>query len=98
MSSVILVSLNRDIGLQQASPEFRNSVKEHAAVVLGDARSQAELENVLPNIAVQVVGDINKALKSQGSSELSEDIKKLIIAEIIALREPGNRVMEIIRK
>lgn len=98
MSSIILVSLNRDIGLQQASAEFRNSVKEHAAVVLGNARSSAELENVLPNVGAQVVEDINKALKSQGSAELSEDTKKLINAEIMALRDPGNRVMEIIRK
>jgi hypothetical protein len=98
LSSVILVSLNREIGLQQASPEFRNSVKEHAAVVLGDARSAAELEKILPNVAAQVVEDINKALKNQGSPELSEDTKKQIIAEIMALREPGNRVMEIIRK
>ena len=98
MSSVILVSLNREIGLQQASPEFRNSVKEHAAVVLGDPRSPAELEKILPNVAAQVVEDINKALKNQGSPELSEDTKKLIIAEIMALREPGNLVMEIIRK
>nr|CAG4639974.1 EOG090X04Z9 [Daphnia pulex]SVE84834.1 EOG090X04Z9 [Daphnia pulex] len=96
LSSVILVSLNRDIGLQQASPEFRNSVKEHAAVVLGNARSPTELENVLPNVGAQVVEDINKALKSQGTPELSEDTKKLINAEIMALRDPGNRVMEII--
>nr|SVE81899.1 EOG090X04Z9 [Daphnia magna] len=96
LSSILLVSLNRDIGLQQASPDFRNSVKEHAAVVLGDARSSEELETVLPSVGAQVVEDINKALKSQGAPELSEENKKLIVAEILALRDPGNRVMEII--
>lgn len=92
------MSLNRDIGLQQASPELRNTVKEHAAVVLGDARTSEELEAVLPNVGAQVVEDINNALKNQGAPELSEENKKLIIAEILALRDPGNRVMEIIRE
>nr|SVE75087.1 EOG090X04Z9 [Daphnia dolichocephala] len=96
LSSIVLVSLNRDIGLQQLPPDFRNSVKDHAAIVLGDARSPEELEKVLPNVGGQVVEDINKALKSQGSPELSEENKKLIIAEILALRDADNRVMEII--
>nr|SVE86715.1 EOG090X04Z9 [Daphnia similis] len=96
LSSILLVSLNRDIGLQQASPEFRNSVKEHAAVVLGDTRSSEELETVLPNVGAQVVEDINNGLNKQGAPELSEENKKLIVAEILALRDPGNRVMEII--
>ncbi len=97
MSSAILVSLNHEIGLQQ-TPEFRGSLKEHAAAVLGDARLPAELEAILPNVAAQIVEDINKALKSQGSSELTVETKNLIVAEVLALRDPGNRVMGIIRK
>nr|SVE74145.1 EOG090X04Z9 [Daphnia barbata] len=96
LSSIVLVSLNRDVGLQQLPPDFRNNVKDHAAIILGDARSTEELETVLPNVGRQVVEDINKALKSQDASELSEENKKLIIAEIWALRHPDNRVMEII--
>lgn len=92
------MSLNHDIGLQQVPPEFRNSLKEHAAVVLGDARSATELETGLPNVAAQVVKDVNKVLKDQGSSELAVETKNLICAEISALRDPGNRVMGLIRK
>lgn len=97
MSSAILVSLNHDIGLQQ-TPEFRANLKEHAVAVLGDARSSAELTAVLPNVAAQLVDDINKALKNQGTSELSVENKSLIVAEVGALGDPGNRVMGIIRK
>nr|CAG4647001.1 EOG090X04Z9 [Megafenestra aurita]SVE92353.1 EOG090X04Z9 [Megafenestra aurita] len=96
LSSVLLVSLNHDIGLQQVPTEFRNSLKEHAAVVLSDARSATELENVLPNVAAQVAEDINKVLKKQGSPELTVETKNLISAEILALRDPANRVMTLI--
>nr|CAG4636962.1 EOG090X04Z9 [Ceriodaphnia reticulata]SVE72900.1 EOG090X04Z9 [Ceriodaphnia reticulata] len=96
LSSAILVSLNHDIGLQP-TPEFRGSLKEHAAAVLGDARSPTELETILPNVAAQIVEDINKALKSQSSPELSVENKNLIVAEILALCDPANRVMAIIQ-
>nr|CAG4649282.1 EOG090X04Z9 [Scapholeberis mucronata]SVE93581.1 EOG090X04Z9 [Scapholeberis mucronata] len=97
LSSVLLLSLNRDLGLQQqTSPEFRGSLKEHAAVILGDARSLAELEAALPNVAAQVLEDINKALKDQGSPELATETKSLITAEILAIRDPENRVMGIV--
>nr|CAG4650926.1 EOG090X04Z9 [Simocephalus serrulatus]SVE94200.1 EOG090X04Z9 [Simocephalus serrulatus] len=83
LSSVLLVSLNHDIGLQQVPPEFRNSLKEHAAVVLGDARSATELETGLPNVAAQVVKDVNKVLKDQGSSELAVETKNLIYSRLM---------------
>lgn len=65
--------------------------------MLSDARSATELENVLPNVAAQVAEDINKVLKKQGSPELTVETKNLISAEILALRDPANRVMTLIR-
>jgi hypothetical protein len=78
--------------------DFRASLKEHIAVVLGSAKTDQELESVIPNVASQVVQDISKALKNQDYAELTNEASQLIISQIIDLRHSDNRVRLIIRK
>lgn len=97
-SSILLVSLSQNIGPVQSSVDFRISLKEHIAVVLGSAKTDQELESVMPNVASQVVQDISKALKSQHSTDLADEAAQLIVSQIIDLRHSDNRVRLIIRK
>ena len=78
--------------------DFRVSLKEHIAVVLGSAKTDQELDSVVPNVASQVVQDISKALKNQDYAELTDEAAQLIISQINDLRHSDNRVRLIIRK
>jgi len=78
--------------------DFRVSLKEHIAVVLGNAKTDQELDSVVPNVASQVVQDISKALKNQDYAELTDEAAQLIISQINELRHSDNRVRLIIRK
>nr|CAG4641646.1 EOG090X04Z9 [Eurycercus lamellatus] len=99
-SSILLVAFSsQGIGSLQTSNEFRNSLKEHVSVVLGNANSDEELERVMPNVTAQVQDSISKALKNQGSSTeaLTAESSQLLIGQITELRHSESRVRQIIR-
>lgn len=95
---MLLIAIGHSPGSLQSSPEYRTSLKEHITILLGTTKSP-ELEDVaLTNAATQVVKDMNKALKDQGSSELTEDSKRSITSEMTDLRNPDGRIRQILRK
>ena len=99
LSSVLLVSLSQDMGSAlELSSEFRQSFKEHLAVVLGHPKCDEEMESLLPCVAAQVIEDIDKELKKQTLPQLNTEVKSLITGQVCALNQPDNRVRKIIRK
>ena len=99
LSSVLLVSLSQDMGSAlELSSEFRQSFKEHLAVVLGHPKCDEEMESLLPCVAAQVIEDIDKELKKQTLPQLNTEVKSLITGQVCALNQPDNRIRKIIRK
>ena len=98
-SSVMLVALSQSIGPLQASMDFRAKLKEHVCILIdGAIKSNAELEAAMPSVSSQVTQDIKQGLKDQDLPPLSDELVKLIQAQLMDLINPGSRVRQIIRK
>lgn len=102
VSSVILVTLSCEgAGRLQSDMEFRSTLKAHiTAIVEGSPNLKEEAEKLMPNVAVQVVEDVSKALAGQNASagQLSEDTRQLITGQILELGKCDSRVRQIISK
>ena len=80
------------------SAQFRQSFKEHLAVVLGHPKCDEEVESVLASVATQVTEDIDQELKKQTLPQLSVEVKNLIVGQVSALSQSDNKIRKIIRK
>jgi len=97
LSSVLLVSLSQNMGSPlDLSAQFRQSFKEHLAVVLGHPKCDEEVESVLASVATQVTEDIDQELKKQTLPQLSVEVKNLIVGQVSALSQSDNKIRKII--
>ena len=97
-SSIMLVSLSQSIGPLQTLTEFRNTLRDHVCALLENAKSSEELQTAMPNVAAQVVKDINNGLQDQNIAELGSELTQLITGQLMDLLNSTSRVRQLIRK
>lgn len=91
------------VGPLQSSVEFKLALKEHISVIIdGSTSLEADIERIMPNVAIQALEDVSKALVKQGLSTdkmgPDDSIGRMIIAQITDLSNKESRVRKIIRK
>lgn len=96
IGSIILITFSTVGSSIQSLNEFKQTLKQHLVLILGD--SQSEEATKLESAAVQVTKEVKTCLETHGHPALDEEKKKSIESQIIALKDVGSRVRLVIRR
>lgn len=98
MGTILLVtgiSVGADL---QSIASFKNTIKEHATILLQSANLEKELPSILSNVAIQVIKDVNETQEAHGLIELSEEAEKLLQVQIIDIAKPDHKIRQLVRQ
>nr|CAD7593283.1 unnamed protein product [Timema genevievae] len=95
VGAVLLVTLS-SIKQLQGNSAFKELLKQHVTVLLEEAHSNKYLEKLMPNVATQVIKDIDDCLKKIGSSELDAESKRLLSGQILEIASPSHKIRQLV--
>jgi len=99
-TAVVLVAFSNISGLvvPADSQALKEKVKDHVDVLLQDFFDDTDLLRILPNVALQVVKDINQYLSSKGKPELPESTSKNLSDQIAEMEDPNARIRDLVQR
>jgi hypothetical protein len=96
IGSIILVTFATVGPSIQSLTEFKQTLKQHLVLILGD--NQADESVKLESAALQVTKEVIKCLESHGLPSLDESKKKSLEEQIKNLKEKDSRVRVVLRR
>lgn len=96
IGSIILVTFATVGPSIQSLSEFKQTLKQHLVLILGD--SQAEESVKLESAALQVTKEVSKCLETHDLPSLDETKKKSLEAQISSLKDKESRVRVVLRR
>jgi len=99
-TAVILITFSHvnSLVIPMDSQAVKEKMKKHIDILLQDYFEDNDLLNILPNIAAQVVKEINEYLSSKDKPSLSEDLVKSLHEQIEAVEDPNQRIRDLLQK
>merc|ERR1711902_76634 len=99
-TAVILISFSQlsTFIIPMDSHAVKEKLKKHIDILLQDYYEDNDLLKILPNIAAQVVKEINEYLSSKNKPSLSEDLVKSLHEQIEAVEDPNQRIRDLLQK
>nr|CAD7204786.1 unnamed protein product [Timema douglasi] len=95
VGAILLVTLS-SIKQLQGNSAFKELLRQHVTVLLEEAHSNKDLEKLMPNVATQVIKDIDDSLKKIGSSELDVESKRLLSGQILEIASPSHKIRQLV--
>lgn len=99
-TAVILLSfsnLNAFI-IPMDSQRVKETVKQHADILLQDFFEDADLLKILPSVAAQVVKDVNDYLTEKNRPLLGDELVKNLTEQLESLEDPNQRIRDLLQK
>eukprot|EP00092_Neocalanus_flemingeri_P051595 GFUD01060078.1.p1 GENE.GFUD01060078.1~~GFUD01060078.1.p1 ORF type:complete len:524 (+),score=140.01 GFUD01060078.1:207-1778(+) len=99
-TAVILLSfsnLNAFI-IPMDSQRVKETVKQHADILLQDFFEDADLLKILPSVAAQVVKDVNDYLTEKNRPVLGDELVKNLTEQLESLEDPNQRIRDLLQK
>lgn len=99
-TAVILLSfsnLNAFI-IPMDSQRVKETVKQHADILLQDFFEDADLLKILPSVAAQVVKDVNDYLTEKNRPMLGDELVKNLTEQLESLEDPNQRIRDLLQK
>ncbi|KAF5302315.1 hypothetical protein FQA39_LY10354 [Lamprigera yunnana] len=96
MGTILLISGGYVGSDLQSITSFKNTIKEHASILLQSVKSSKEMEEALANIAVQVLADVKQAQEAHGLLELSESAENSLKQELISVGKSTHRIRQLV--
>lgn len=99
-TATILITFSHvnNIIIPMDSQAVKEKMKKHIDILLQDFYEDNDLLKVLPNVAVQVVKEINDYLESKSKPALSEEMVKSLTEQIESVEDPNQRIRDLIQK
>ena len=99
-TAVILITFSHvnSLVIPMDSQAVKEKMKKHIDILLQDFHEDNDLLNILPNIAAQVVKEINEYLASKNKPSLSEDLVKSLTEQIEGVEDPNQRIRDLLQK
>jgi len=76
----------------------KETIKRHIDILLEDFVEDIDLIHILPNVAVQVVKDVNDYLEEKNKDPLSASMVEELTKQINSLEDPSQRIRELLQK
>ncbi|XP_066999721.1 T-complex protein 11-like protein 1 isoform X2 [Anabrus simplex] len=96
VGAILLVTTTCAKQLQSVTA-FKQDFMKHVNILLVDAQSEKDVENVMGSIAVQVIKDVNEALPKYGHKMLDSDGQKFLEGQILAIAEDDHKIKQLVR-
>ena len=80
------------------SQRVKETIKRHIDILLEDFVEDIDLIHILPNVAVQVVKDVNDYLAEKNKDPLSASMVEELTKQINSLEDPSQRIRELLQK
>jgi len=99
-TAVILVSFSNISGfiIPMDAQKLKETIKSHVDILLQDFFDDTNLLTLLPNVALQVIKDINEYLKEKGKALLPDSTAKNLQDQISELEDPNHRIRDLVQK
>ena len=99
-TAVVLVTFSNISGfvVPADSQSLKEKVKKHVDVLLQDFYDDTDLLKILPNIALQVVADVNEYLKSKDKPELPDSTAKNLTDQVVEMEDPNSRIRDLVQR
>merc|ERR1719225_1290687 len=99
-TAVILITFSNvnSLIIPMDSQAIKEKMKKHVDILLKDFFEDNDLLKILPNIAAQVVKEINEYLTSKNKEVLSDDLVKSLNEQIESVEDPNQRIRDLIQK
>lgn len=98
VATVLLVTLSNAGAHLQSIAEFKENLKNHISILLQAVNSEKDLENVLPNVAEQVVNDLKDAQNKYELPEISPTVESTLKIQIVDIAKPDHKVRNIVKQ
>jgi len=73
-------------------------IKKHIDVLLEDFKEDTDLLRILPNVALQVIQDINDYLKANSKDLLPESTQITLKDQIAEMEDPNHRIRDLVQR
>lgn len=73
-------------------------IKKHIDILLEDFKEDPDLLRILPNVALQVIQDINEYLKANNKDELPDSTKNTLKDQIVEMEDPNHRIRDLVQR
>jgi len=74
------------------------TIKKHIDILLQDFNDDTDLLKILPNVALQVVQDINDYLKANKKDQLPDSTKTTLQDQITEMEDPNHRIRDLVQR
>lgn len=82
----------------QSLSSFKDTIKEHASILLQAVNSERELPDALSNIAVQILADVKQAQRAHGLIELTEEGENLLKEQLLSISKSDHRIRQLVNQ
>lgn len=96
VGSILLVTASTAQSLYGIA-EFKERLKDHIKVLLEDKHTNEDLENILPNIAEQVVKEVSEGLERYGLKSLEPSMEKMLRGQIMEIAKEDHKIRHLVR-
>lgn len=97
MATILLIAVSNVGADLQSIATFKQTLKDHCAIIFQTYKSDKDLDELLPNIIVQVLKDVREAQATYKLKELSEDATKLLTEQLKGVASSENRIKQLVR-
>lgn len=99
-TAVILLTFSNISGfvVPAHAQELKITIKKDIDVLLDEFNDDTDLLRLLPNVALQVIQNINKYLASHGKDELPESTRKTLQDQIAEMEDPNHRIRDLVQR
>ena len=99
-TAVLLLSFSNlnSLIIPMDSQRVKETIKKHIDILLEDFVEDIDLIHILPNVAVQVVKDVNDYLEEKNKDPLSASMVEELTKQINSLEDPSQRIRELLQK
>lgn len=77
---------------------LKETIKKHIDVLLEEFFDDTDLLKILPNVAAQVVKDVNDYLSEKEKAPLPEATKKNLEDQICEMEDPNHRIRDLVQR
>jgi len=74
------------------------TIKKHIDILLEDFKEDTDLLRILPNVALQVIQDINDYLKATNKDVLPESTQNTLKDQIAEMEDPNHRIRDLVQR
>lgn len=99
-TAVILLSFSNlnSLIIPMDSQKVKETIKKHIDILLLDFYEDSDLLQILPNVAVQVIKDVNDYLEEKKKDKLSDSMMEDLTNQITSLEDPNQRIRDLLQK